>query len=337
MSVSAVGHPRRALLSGALGAGLLVALALLMLGPGVAKAQGPVEAEISISPDEAVIGDVLRVTASVTHPAGHTVGPLKLEDTWGPFEVRALRAPMTVANDDGSETTSVTFEAQVFALGVLTTPELSLTVQSPTGVQSIAVAAPVTVEIVSVLRDNELRDIRPQAQLPGPRTGLIAGLAIGGLAIVATTFLAYSQARRRRSPLPLGRAGQSRSPYEWAISELSAMSHPDLDEAEDLKRYYTQVSEILRRYLDAEFGLETIESTTAEVSRQVKRSALEWKLGHRVLSILLVADLVKFARYRPTPDEVETLVPDTIRVINDLHRESARSLPGRGVAEVDAR
>ena len=337
MSVSSVGHPRRALLPGALGAGLLVALALLMFGPGVARAQGPVEAEISVSPDEAVIGDVLRVTASVTHPSGHTVGPLKLEDTWGPFEVRALRAPTTVANDDGSETTTVTFEAQVFALGVLTTPELRLTVESPTGVQGIAVAAPVTVEIVSVLRDNELRDIRSQAQLPGPRTGLLAGLTIGGLAIVAITFFAYSRASRKRSPLTLGRSGKLRSSYEWAISELSAMSHLDLDEAEDLKRYYTQVSEILRRYLDAEFGMETIESTTAEVSRQVRRSALEWKLGHRVLSILLVADLVKFARYRPTPVEVETLVPDTVEIINDLHRESAKSMPERGSAKVDAR
>ena len=332
-----MGHARGGLLPGAMGAGLLVALALLMLGPGVARAQGPVEAKITVSPEELVIGDVLRVTASVSHPAGHTVGPLRLEDTWGPFEVRALRAPVTVANDDGSETTSVTFEAQVFALGVLTTPELSLNVESPTGAQSIAVAAPVTVEVVSVLRDGELRDIRSQADLPGPRTGLLAGLAIGGLAIVAITFLAYSRASRRRSPLPLGRAGQSRSPYEWAISELSAMSHLDLEEDEDLRRYYTKVSEILRRYFDAEFGLETIESTTAEVSRQVKKSALEWQLGYRLLSILLVADLVKFARYLPTPAEVETLVPDTIEVIDDLHRESAKSPPERGSAEVDAR
>ncbi len=335
MSTSAVGHRRGAVLPGALGAGLAVTLALLVLLPGAARAQGPVEAELSVSPDELVIGDVLTVTASVDHPAGHVVGPLKLEDTWGPFEVRALRAPVTVANDDGSETTSVTFEAQVFALGVLTTPELSLTVESPTGAQSVAVAAPVIVEVVSVLRDSELRDIRPQVDLPGPRTGLVAGLAIGGLAIVAVTFLAYSRASRRRGVLLFGRAGQSRSPYEWAISELSAMSHPDLDEAEDLKRYYTKVSEVLRRYVDAELGLETIESTTAEVSRQIRSSALEWKLGHRLLSILLVADLVKFARYRPIPDEVETLVPDTIEVINDLHRESAKSPPERGPAEVD--
>ncbi len=337
MSASSVGHLNRALLPKALGAGLLVTLTLLAFGTGAAGAQGPVEAHLSVSPDELVIGDVLVVTASVDHPAGHTVGPLKLEDNWGPFEVRALRAPVTVANDDGSETTSVTFEAQVFALGQLTTPELSLTVQSPTGAQSIAVAAPVTVEVVTMLRDSELRDIRPQVDLPGPRTGLVAGLAIGGLAIVAITFLAYSRASRRRGPLPFGRAGGSRSPYEWAISELSGMSHLGLEEAEDLRRYYTQVSEVLRRYIDAEFGLETIESTTAQVSRQIKRSGLEWKLGHRVLSLLLVADLVKFARYRPTPGEVQTLVPDTIEVIDDLHRESAKSPPERGPAEVDAR
>ena len=336
MSAPSAGRPSGAPSARALGAGLLAALALLALLPGVAGAQGPVEARLSVSPDELVIGDVLTVTATVDHPAGHTVGPLHLEDTWGPFEVRALRAPATVANDDGSETTSVTFEAQVFALGRLTTPGLSLTVHSPTGARSIAAAAPVTVEVVSVLRDSELRDIRPQVDLPGPRTGLLAGLAIGGLAIVAISFLAYTRAGRRRGTIAFGRAGRSRSPYEWAISELSAMGHLDLVEAEDLKRYYAQVSEVLRRYVDAEFGLETIESTTAQASRQIRGSGLEWKLGHRALSILLVADLVKFARYRPTPGDVKTLVPDTIGVIDDLHRESAKSPPGRGPVEVDA-
>ena len=337
MSDSSAGRLYRAAPLRVLGVGLLVTLALLTFGPGAAAAQGPVEAQLAVSPDELVIGDALKVTASVNHPAGHTVGPLELEDTWGPFEVRSLRAPVTVANDDGSETTSVAFEAQVFALGQLTTPGLSFTVESPTGARSIVVAAPVTVEVVSVLRDDELRDIRPQVDLPGPRTGLIAGLAIGGLAIVAITFLAYTRASRRRGPLAFGRPGQSRSPYEWAISELSGMSHLDLEKPEDLKIHYTKVSEVLRRYVDAEFGLETIESTTAEVSRQVRRSGLEWKLGHRVLSILLVADLVKFARYRPTPGEVETLVPDTIEVVNDLHRESAKSPPKRGSPEVDVR
>ena len=336
MRTRPVGHPNRVLPPRALWAGLLVAAALVIFVPGVTRAQGPLEAEIAVSPDELVIGDVLKVTATVNHPAGHTVGPMELSDTWGPFEVRAIRAPVTVANDDGSETTSVAFEAQVFELGTLITPELRFTVQSPTGAESFAVAAPVAVEVVSMLRDDELRDIRPQVGLPGPRTGLLAGLTIGGLAIVAITFLAYTRASRRR-PLPLGSAGQLRSPYEWAISELARVRGLDLQEAGELKEYYTEVSEILRRYVDAEFGLETIEGTTAEVSRQIRRTALEWKLGHRVLSILLAADLVKFARYLPTRQEVETLVPDTIEMIDDLHRESAKSPPQRGSAEVDAR
>ena len=301
----------------------IVGLAVLS-GVGSALAQSPFTAEVTVEPSQLVIGDVVRVTASVNHPAGYTIGPLELDGTWGPFEVRALEVPVTVSNLDGSETTSVTFEAQVFEVGELTTPELTLTVRSPSGSETRATAAAVAVTVESVLRDTELRDIRPQAQRPGSRTALVVGSVFAGLAAVLVAALAYRHLRGVRSGREVGSMDGSLPPYEWAVSELARIEALGLPGEGRHKEHYVFVSEVVRRYLDGEVGVDAVERTTAEVSTAIRESAVRWRLGHRVLSILFISDLVKFARYRPTVEEADALVPDATGLVHDLHREVGR-------------
>jgi hypothetical protein len=295
-----------------------------VLGVSVASAQAPFEADLAVVPDQLVIGDVVRVTASVTHPAGYVVGPLALQSHWGPFEVRALEAPVISTNADGTETTLITFVGQVFQTGQLTTPALTLTVISPTGAETVTTAAPVAVEVTTILQDRELRDIRPQAEYPDTNIGLIVGsvlaaLAAGAIALAALVY--FLRGRTARIPAP---AADLRTSYERAVAELARIDELGLAKDRRFKEHYVQTSEVLRKYIDGEFGLDAVESTTAEVSRQIKASSVEWMLGHRVLTILYVSDLVKFARYTPSSDEADALIPDAAALITDLHREAVK-------------
>jgi hypothetical protein len=306
----------------ALRAGSIALLAALLLGVSVASAQEPFEADLAVVPDQVVIGDVVRVTASVTHPAGYVVGPLVLESHWGPFEVRALEAPVISTDPDGTETTSVTFEGQVFKTGELTTPSLTLTVISPTGAETVSTAAPVPVDVTSILQDGELRDIRAQAEYPDTNIGLIVGAVLAGLAAVAIAVAALVYVLRGRTARVPAPTLDLRSPYEKAIAELARIHDLGLAQDRRFKQHYVETSDVLRSYIDGEFGLDAVESTTAEVSRQIRASSLEWILGHRVLTILYVSDLVKFARYSPSPDEADALIPDAAALVDDLHREA---------------
>ncbi len=302
-------------------------VAILLSGAGVALAQGPFEAKVAIVPDQLVIGDVVWVTATVDHPADYVVGPVELDATWGPFEVRGLEVPVTATNADGSETTRITFETQIFETGQLVTPEMSLTVISPSGAETTTTAAAVTIDVASILQDGDLRDIRPQAELPGPRTALVVGSVLAGLAALVIAILAYVYLMRVRSPSAGVVDPDPPPPYEWAISELVRIDSLGLTKKKRFKEHYVLTSEVVRRYMDGEFGLDAVESTTAEVSRQIRESAVQWRLSHRVLTCLFVSDLVKFARYRPTAEEVDALVPDAASLIHDLHRELAKTAP----------
>jgi hypothetical protein len=316
-----------------IGFAIIVAVLFWALGVGVASAQAPFEADLAVVPDRLVIGDVVRVTASVTHPAGYVVGPVVLQGQWGPFEIRGLEAPVISTNPDGTETTRITFVGQVFQTGQLTTPELALTVISPTGAQTVSTAAPVSVDVTTILQDGELRDIRPQAERPDTRIGLIVGAVLAGLAAVAIAIgaLVYVlRGRTARVPAPIA---DLRPPYERAVTELARIHDLGLTQERRFKEHYVLTSDVLRKYIDGEFDLDAVESTTAEVSRQIKASSVEWILGHRVLTILYVSDLVKFARYSPSTDEADVLIPDAVALIHDLHREAGKLEAAKQAAE----
>ncbi len=293
----------------------------------MASAQDPFEASVAVVPDLLVIGDVVRVTASVNHPAGYRVGPVELDATWGPLEVRGLEAPVVSTNPDGSETTRITFQAQVFETGRLVTPELTLVVISPSGATTVTTAAPVALDVTSFLQGGDLRDIRPQAEIEGPRTGLIVGSVLAGLAALIAGVVVVIYLLKGRSAASSMALPELPHPFEWAIAELARIESLDLVSERRYKEHYVLTSEVLRRYMDGELGLDAVESTTAEVSRQIRSSSVPWRLGHRVLTLLLVSDLVKFARYRPMPDEAYALVPDAVALVHDLHREATKTAP----------
>ena len=149
-------------------------------------------------------------------------------------------------------------------------------------------------------------------------------------------FVAYRYLVRPRTQGSPGIAADWLPPYERAISELARIEALELTKEKRFKEHYVLVSDVARRYLDAELHLDVLESTTAEVSRQIRESPVPWKLGHRVLTVLFVSDLVKFARYRPSSEEADALIPDARTLINDLHREAGRAVPeGASFADAD--
>ena len=303
-------------------AAVISAAAAAVLAASVASAQGAVSAELSVSEDQVAVGDVVRITASITHPQGHSVGPLELGETWGTLELRGGVDAFTTDNGDGTETTRISFDAQVFELGQVVTSVFEVAVTSPTGASTLAVAEPATFDVVSILRDSELRDLRPQAHLPGPRTGLIIALSLGIPAAVALAALVvrYLWVRRR-----LPAAGEVLSPYERAKAELADIEKMGLVGQGRVSEHCALISDAVRRYLDHGVGLGAMEATTSEISRRIGGGGLPWRLGQSALRLLSAADLVKFAGLRPGAQEARDLGTDAAGLIDELHAGSAGS------------
>ena len=74
----------------------------------------------------------------------------------------------------------------------------------------------------------------------------------------------------------------------------------------EIEPFYTRLSDIVRRYLEDQFGLRAPERTTEEFLQVVSRGS-GLSPAHQALlgAFLQESDLVKFARYRPALPDLE--------------------------------
>lgn len=97
-----------------------------------------------------------------------------------------------------------------------------------------------------------------------------------------------------------------RSAYEIAIEELEALRLKKLWQQELYKEYYTELTDVLRRYIGRRYAIGAMELTSEELL-SVFKSNRDFRDKKREMSILSdvlgLADLVKFAKWIPLADE----------------------------------
>ncbi len=97
-----------------------------------------------------------------------------------------------------------------------------------------------------------------------------------------------------------------------AFRELEQLKDEKLWQSGETKKYYTKLTEILRKYLENRFSVFSLEMTTSETLDALIRTGFRKDDSYALLkSVLNGADLVKFAKYKPEPSE------------NDIHFENA--------------
>ena len=86
------------------------------------------------------------------------------------------------------------------------------------------------------------------------------------------------------------------------------MRQKQLWQTQQFKVYYTELTDILRRYISNRYAIEAMEQTTDDIvtefrkNKELKEKKDEIKL---LTDVLQIADLVKFAKWQPLPDECE--------------------------------
>jgi hypothetical protein len=285
---------------------LLLLTALMMVG--VVSAQNEVTATVlgPQSPYTANVGDPLELTLVVNHPAGYHVIAPELGDQWGDFVIRSQSPATTADNGDGTETTVIKLDARLFAPGEFSTPPLTVTVTDGAGQLQEVTAAPAAVTITSVLveGDTELRDIKPQVELP--YLNLLPWI-VGGILLVLAAAAAYYLWQWRQARLALA-AVDNRLPYEIALDELDRIARLGLPEQGRFKEHYTMGSDTIRLYLEQTFGIPMMERTTGEIANEMQETTIDRGTRRRVVTFLEESDLVKFTDIMPGEAEAYELI-----------------------------
>lgn len=120
-------------------------------------------------------------------------------------------------------------------------------------------------------------------------------------------FLPRNPLKRFIKPVP------PREPaHVIALRALKLLHEKELWQKGEIKAYYSELSDIMRRYIFDRYGIFSPEMTSDETVRMLQKSA---SITHDQLLIvkelLSVSDMVKFAKYKPAEEIYEKSFSDT--------------------------
>lgn len=88
-------------------------------------------------------------------------------------------------------------------------------------------------------------------------------------------------------------------PYDMAIKRLEQLKARRLAESGHDKEYYTELTDILRQYIDGRFNVNAREMTTTQTLETMSSNEVLREFIEALEPVLRTADFVKFARQRP--------------------------------------
>ncbi len=140
----------------------------------------------------------------------------------------------------------------------------------------------------------------------------------GGLAavaiIAALVFFLYRRARRPKPPVPEAPKAPA---HVRALLALEALQKKKLWQQERIKDYYTELTGIVRSYVEERYGVPAMEQTTDELLTALRLSSLPSGGQEQLGQLLRLADMVKFAKWKALPTENEQVMASAIRLIQE--------------------
>lgn len=275
-------------------------------------AQQPV---VNASLDSTVIwiGEQTRLSFEVDQQPGQVVQfPLFSDRIPGGLEVVEPLRVDTVAAADGLIRVTHSYVVTAFEDSLLYIPPFPFAEAGDTlwsKSLSLKVVQPFEVDMEA----NSITDIKPVYRPKFNWAGLfkIILLVIVLAALAVGLYVLVRKYIQKKPVFETAGSEPDRPPHEVALEGLTRLRDEKLWQQDRLKEYYTQLTDIIREYIDRTFAVNAREMTSDEILdglRYMKKDSKE--LYGKLQSMLQTADLVKFAKWKPLADECEQSLKD---------------------------
>ncbi|NRB62221.1 MAG: hypothetical protein HRU40_04175 [Saprospiraceae bacterium] len=275
-----------------------IAITLLV---GSIQLFGQATVEGRIDKNDILIGDQFSYTLTLGLPQSTTLGQIDWEPMQNAegFEVLRLGKLDTVTSGPDMVLNQV-LTMTSFDSGSYYLPEVSVVLQQNGEVITRTTnPIPIRVRTVSVPTDSiALQPIKSIVEEPLNLEDVWPFLALFlGLIIVLIIIRLWWMNRNKRAEEPA--YIPPRPAHEIAMEKLASLEQSGWLDKEDYKTYQSELTYILREYLEGRFNIQAMESTTAEIIKQMETVPSDNDWAKRLRNTLHTADLVKFAKAMP--------------------------------------
>lgn len=265
----------------------------------------PLPLELSVTPlaTQTRAGVPIELEVRLRVQPGTQVEPIDFSQQLGEWQVfeQTESKPLPGSTEQRWHLSIATFQT-----GEVPVPALVVKFKLPKGKPGEFRSLPVTVRVAPLPKKNG-----DQAGLPRglkPLWGMISWwpwiLFLVGLALALSALVWYE--RRHAAARSLEPTRPARPPEVVARERLAQLRASGLVGQGAWKAFYSELSDILRRYLEGRFQLPATDRTTYELMHELRSTAAKRQDLAVVREVLESSDLVKFAKDRPTALQAES-------------------------------
>jgi len=149
--------------------------------------------------------------------------------------------------------------------------------------------------------------------------GILLILAI--IALVALVGFIVYRIINKKSLVPFKKEEPYVPPHIRAIQRLDVIKGEKLWQAGKIKEYHSEITDTLRKYIEERYRIGAMEMTSGEILADIKGHDEIKSVYDNLKQILILADFVKFAKYRSLPDENELSMSNAYLFVDNTKPE----------------
>jgi hypothetical protein len=216
-----------------------------------------------------------------------------------------------------------------FEEGMYELPQIVLGRISREGVLDTLIFEPMSLDVKTMPVDTATfihHDIKGQVRYPVTFAEVLPWIlgVLAAIALIAAAVYLVIRYRRRSDP----DYAHKDPAHVVALRKLDKYRGKGMWVPEKQKAFYSGVTDTLREYIAARYGISAMEMTTAEIFDCMKSTDVPSSLQNDVRDLFERADFVKFAKYVASDDDNAAALPVAVRFVTETYQTEVEGEAG---------
>lgn len=260
------------------------------------------------------VSDLLIMEIESVSEQGYDVEMSSVSDALDELEIRDWRSFDDRLGENDSIVRTRRYRLEPLVPGAASIGELTVEFEQDGEVAETIITEAVEVEVTSLLEelgtDLVIEDIEDVVSV---RANMVMWWVGGGCVVLVAAGVVLWKLLRSEREAEIARI--FRPAHAIAYDILRRLKEDKLVEAGRIKEFYERLSDCLRHYIEHRFSLRAPERTTEEFLAELKNEeALSSEYRGDLKRFLEHCDLVKFARFDPTAEQIE----ETLQMVQEF-------------------
>lgn len=303
-----------------------VILNLLFLGSFQFLEAQQVKVKASIDSTHMLIGDQIKLNLEIEKPSEMEILFPVVPDTLNKIEVvKKLPLDTVIIKDKDRIKLTQSYLISSFDSGRHVIPSFTFIMKHNNYKDSISTEA-LNLEVLTMKLDTTKGPVDIKKPYGAPVTLTeVTPYILGTMLIGAILFFLFYYIRWKKKNVPMFvKPEKPKDPaHVIALRELDRIKTQKLWQQEKIKQYYSEVADTIRNYIQNRFDIPAMEQTSAETIMVFKdrKELISNDCLNEIQHILSLADLVKFAKYTPLPDDNNLTLMNAYFFVNQTKKE----------------